>query len=244
MSRTALVIVSHTAMLAGGVRELALAMAPEVHIGVAGGIETADGDGLGTSFDRVEQAIEAALAEAEGVVVLTDIGSSVMTAESVVEFVDNNNVIIAHAPLVEGAVAAAVKAQLDGDINEVCAAAQAACAQFMDGNDHAAGTPALDSAFVEAPEGTLAVADGGARAAATVNHDVGLHARPAGLLAQVAATFTSEITIDGADATSALEVMARGIGKGQVVVVEAIGSDAADAVIAIVRGIEQPETLG
>ncbi|WP_269085093.1 dihydroxyacetone kinase phosphoryl donor subunit DhaM, partial [Rathayibacter tanaceti] len=80
-----LVLVSHSARLAEGLVELAEQMAGAVALIAAGG--TDDG-GIGTSFDR----ITAALGEAEsgdGVVVLCDLGSAIMTAETAVEFLDD-----------------------------------------------------------------------------------------------------------------------------------------------------------
>ncbi|MFA4841706.1 MAG: dihydroxyacetone kinase phosphoryl donor subunit DhaM, partial [Agrococcus sp.] len=108
-----LVIVSHSARIAEGVVELAAQMAPSVVIVAAGG--TDDG-GIGTSFDRVQ----AALGEAEsgdGVVVLCDLGSAVLTAETAVDFSDApERIRIADAPIVEGAVAAAVAAEAGDDL--------------------------------------------------------------------------------------------------------------------------------
>ncbi len=244
MSRVSLVIVSHSAVLAEGIREVAKAMAPQVHVGVAGGTTTLHGEGLGTSFERIDAAIRAALEVSESVVVLTDIGSAAMTAESVVEALGMDSVRVVDAPIVEGAVAAAVKSQLDGSMTEVIGAAVAAGVHFSDADVMVEGTSALDAAFVEAPEGSVAIAAGSARAVATVGHLGGLHARPAALIAGLAGTYRSLITIDGVDATSALEVMARNIKVGQTVIVEARGGDAVDAVVTVVKGIERPESLG
>lgn len=244
MSRIALVIVSHSATLAEGVREVANALAPEVHVLPAGGTQTFAGEGLGTSVERVEAAVLGSLEVAEGVVVLTDIGSSKETVETVLDKLKNDNVCLVDAPIVEGAVAAALSSQMNGDLNDVRAAAAEAGAQFVDQSIHARGTSALDAAFVEAPEGSVAVADDSARAVAVVGHDAGLHARPAALIAGLANTYSSLITIDGVDACSALEIMGRSIRKGQTVIVEARGADAIDAVIAVVKGIEKPEALG
>ena len=80
-----LVIVSHSAQLAAGVVELAAQMAPEVALIPAGGM---DDGGIGTSLDKVMAAL--GLADTgDGAVVLTDLGSAVMTAESALEFMGN-----------------------------------------------------------------------------------------------------------------------------------------------------------
>ncbi len=116
-----IVIVSHSTRLAEGVAELAGQMAQgKVAIAVAGG--AADGL-LGTSMEK----IVAALREAdgpEGVIVLLDLGSAVMATEMAVEsFVLRHRVIISSAPLVEGAVVAAVEASIGNSLEQVAEAA-------------------------------------------------------------------------------------------------------------------------
>ncbi len=119
-----LVVVSHSEKIADGAVELAAQMAPDVLILPAGG--TDDGR-IGTSLERVMAALEqAADANSDGTVVLTDLGSAVMTAESALEFVaDPSSVLLADAPLVEGLVAAAVAAQAGADAAGVKEAAEA-----------------------------------------------------------------------------------------------------------------------
>lgn len=125
MSRVGIVIASHSDLLARGVAELAGQMAPSVTIGAAGGLE--DG-GLGTSYDRIEEALEAVLAAVDGpgsgAVVLTDLGSATMTAESVVEMSETpERVRLVDTALVEGAVAAAVRAEVGDSLDDVARAA-------------------------------------------------------------------------------------------------------------------------
>ena len=109
-----IVIVSHSQKLADGVVELAKMMAADAPVVAAGGLE--DG-GLGTSFDRIMEAV-ASVDTGDGVAVLMDMGSAVMTTEMVVEALEDHAVRMLDAPLVEGAVLAAVEAQagtsLDG----------------------------------------------------------------------------------------------------------------------------------
>ena len=125
MSRVGIVIASHSDLLARGVAELAGQMAPGVAIGAAGGLE--DG-GLGTSYDRIEEALEAVLAAVDGpgsgAVVLTDLGSATMTAESVVEMSEApERIRLVDTALVEGAVAAAVRAEVGDSLDDVARAA-------------------------------------------------------------------------------------------------------------------------
>ncbi len=121
----ALVIVSHSVQLAEGVVELAAQMAKSVALRAAGG--TDDGR-IGTSFDKVNDAVTELRTAGHDVAILTDLGSATMTVESVLDFLDDDesaHVMFADGPLVEGAVAAAVIAQVGGDLEAVVAAARA-----------------------------------------------------------------------------------------------------------------------
>ncbi|MFC4065266.1 dihydroxyacetone kinase phosphoryl donor subunit DhaM [Actinoplanes subglobosus] len=119
MAYVGIVLVSHSATLAAGVRELLAQVAgPDVRVEPAGG--TGDG-GLGTSAGRIEAAIRAADAGA-GVLVLADLGSAVLTTRTVLADLPAGPVLV-DAPFVEGAVAAAVLASTGADLATVAAAA-------------------------------------------------------------------------------------------------------------------------
>jgi PTS hybrid protein len=118
-----IVIVSHSREIASGTAALAAQMAgPEVRIEAAGG--DPDG-GLGTDGARVSAAIAAA-DQGDGAVVLGDLGSSILTARAVLEEQVNGSVRLVDAPLVEGAVAAAVVASAGMSLDDVVAAAEEA----------------------------------------------------------------------------------------------------------------------
>jgi dihydroxyacetone kinase phosphotransfer subunit len=126
-----IVIVSHSARIAEGVRELAAEVVPTATgVVCAGGME--DGS-IGTDAARVCAAIRAADG-GDGVVLLADLGSAVMSAEMAIELLGDDNVgcgggidaRIADAPLVEGAIAAAVEAGCGGGIDDVVRAAEEA----------------------------------------------------------------------------------------------------------------------
>ncbi len=112
-----IVIVSHSQRLAEAVVELTGMMAPEARIAAAGGME--DGS-FGTSFEKIQAAIEQVYSE-EGVMVLMDMGSAVMTTEMVIEMLGKERVVMADAPLVEGAVAATVSAVGGSSLEELLA---------------------------------------------------------------------------------------------------------------------------
>ena len=100
-----IVIVSHSEKLAAGVVEIARMMAPDAPLAAAGGL---DDGGLGTSYNKISAAIDEVYSE-DGVVVLMDMGSAVMTTEIVIEDKDDSKVRMLDCPLVEGAVLAAVE---------------------------------------------------------------------------------------------------------------------------------------
>lgn len=100
-----IVIVSHSEKLAAGVVEIARMMAPNAPLVAAGGLEAGE---LGTSYQRISDAIDEVYSE-DGVAVLMDMGSAVMTTEIVVEDKADQKVKMLDCPLVEGAVLAAVE---------------------------------------------------------------------------------------------------------------------------------------
>ena len=110
-----IVLVSHSQKAAEGAAELAKMMAPAAPVAAAGGME--DGS-LGTSFEKICAAVESVYSE-DGVVVIMDMGSAVMTAEMVVEALDDKRVVLLDCPFVEGAVIAAVEAEGGTAIDEM-----------------------------------------------------------------------------------------------------------------------------
>jgi len=201
------VFVSHSARIAEGLVELARQMAPTAALVAAGG--TDDGR-IGTSFDRVSGAISEA-DSGNGVVVLCDLGSAILTSETALDFLDDDvraRVRIADAPLVEGGVAAAVAAEGGDDLERVLAAAESA---------KGGGAPAAP----EAPASSATRGGGGgasahSRTVTLVNAD-GLHARPAAELVKLASTFPQRVTVNGTDAKSLLAIMSLGLTKGATV---------------------------
>lgn len=117
-----IVLVSHSAQLAQGLAEVAGQMAPNVAIRPAGGME--DGS-VGTSFDRISDAIRAA-DSGDGAVLLYDLGSGYLTAETAVEFLDGeqaDRVVIVDTQFVLGAVSASIAANVGSDLRAVVGAA-------------------------------------------------------------------------------------------------------------------------
>jgi len=118
-----IVLVSHSFELARGLADLAAQVAgPDVRIEAAGGGPEGS---LGTSGDAVQAAIDRAEA-GDGVVVLADLGSSILTVRHLLEDAANGQVRLADAPLVEGAVAAAVISSTSQPLEVVLQAAEEA----------------------------------------------------------------------------------------------------------------------
>jgi len=216
----ALVVVSHSEKIADGAVELAAQMAPDVSIVAAGG--TPEG-GIGTSFDRVMAALEQAAGD-DGVVVLTDLGSAVLTAESALEFSgDHARVLLADAPVVEGLVAAAVAAQGGADMHAVKRAAEAV---------YGSGAPPMGPPSSVSSVGQGPVTGSGPDFTGDFEliNEAGMHARPAAKIAGGIAALDAEVTVNGQDGTSMTALMTLAAAKGAVLHVEAWGQDAERAV--------------
>jgi len=125
-SHVGLVLVSHSASIAGGLAELVAQVAgPDVAIVTAGG--GPDGT-LGTDGGRVLEALRRA-DSAAGTVVLADLGSSLLSVRAAVAELSAEEaarVILADGPLVEGAIAAGVTASTGAPLADVARAAEEA----------------------------------------------------------------------------------------------------------------------
>jgi len=246
-----IVVVSHSDKIADGAVELAAQMAPDVMMVPAGG--TSDGR-IGTSLEKVMSALELA-AGGEGVVVLTDLGSAVMTAESALEFADGSaTVLLADAPIVEGLVAAAVAAQGGASVHAVKRAAEATHGypasrpkdeEHVPPAAHVAAGYGIRAGALGSVTPQPGAAQAEVRAVAAVPDAsgdfelvnlAGMHARPAAKIAGGLAGLDAEVTVNGVDGASMTGLMTLGAGKGSVLHVEASGPDAERAV-AYVAGL-------
>lgn len=232
-----ILVVSHSAAIATGTVELARQMAADVPLVAAGG--TDDG-GIGTSFEAITAGIEE-LAQADAVVVLCDLGSAYLTTDTALDFLDDDvraRVHVSQAPLVEGAVAAAVAAQTGGDADAVLAAAASAAGSEADAStasrpsgDQPGGTGPADGA---APVDDAAGSDRVSASVELVN-ETGLHARPAAEFVKTAAKYDASVHVNGVDAKSLLAIMALALPKGATVSIDATGQDARAAIDALVE---------
>jgi multiphosphoryl transfer protein len=226
-----LVIVSHSATLAEGVAELARGMGAEVPIELAGGVDAPE-PALGTDATRVVEAIEQA-DQGDGVLVLMDLGSAVLSAEMALDLLPperRERVLLCEAPLVEGAVAAAVTAKLGASLADVAAEARGALQ---------AKVAHLGSGEPSAP--AAAAGDDGSRTIAlTVQNALGLHARPAARFVQTAGSFEADINVTntttgrGPASGRSLNALATlGVRQGHEIAVAASGPQADEALAAL-----------
>ena len=226
-----LVIVSHSATLAEGVAELARGMGAEVPIELAGGIDAPE-PALGTDAARVLEAIERA-DQGDGVLVLMDLGSAVLSAEMALDLLPEERrerVMLSEAPLVEGAVAAAVTAKLGASLADVAAEARGALE---------AKVTHLGSGEPAAPVAALS-GNGSRTITLTVRNPLGLHARPAARFVQTAAGFDAEVTVTnvtagrGPASGRSLNALATlGVRQGHEIAVAASGPQASGALAAL-----------
>ncbi len=225
-----LVIVSHSATLAAGVRELAQQMVQgDIQIAIAGGVDDAE-QPIGTDPMKVFQAIQSVYSEA-GVVVLMDLGSALLSTETAVEFLkpaQQKNVYLCSAPLVEGTMAAAVQASVGGTPAQVMAEAQGSLRSKMQQL-----APQLGGAHFE-QETDLS---SGETLTLIIPNKLGLHARPAARFVGTANQFEAQMQIKlgekTANAKSINQVATLGAHQGDNITITALGSDAKQALAAI-----------
>ncbi len=120
-----IVIVSHSHQLACGIKELALELARnDLRISTAGGMDEV---ALGTSAERIYQAILDVYTE-DGVLILFDLGGALFSTQVAIEMLQlhqQEKIKLSDAPIVEGAVVAAVEASLGHSLEQVSAAVDA-----------------------------------------------------------------------------------------------------------------------
>jgi multiphosphoryl transfer protein len=232
-----IVIVSHSATLAAGVRELAAEMGgPDVRLELAGGIDAPE-PALGTDAVRVAEAIARA-DSGDGVLVLMDLGSAVLSAETALDLLtpeQQKGVLLCEAPLVEGAVAAAVAAKLGAPLAEVAAEARGGLQGKV--AHLGAGEPESSAA---AP--ATAPLEEGLTLRLEIRNPLGLHARPAARFVQTAAGFDAKVEVINltsgrgpASARSLNGLATLGIRQGHEILVSAHGPQAAAALDALAQ---------
>ncbi len=223
-----LVIVSHSARLAAGVAELAGQMSQgKTPIAAAGGTMN---DVLGTSVDRIVAAIQS-VDGPDGVLVLLDLGSAILSAEMALEMLSDDQrerVRLSFAPMVEGAVAAALEASLGRTLAQVQQVAEKT-ANVEQLQQLKPLTQAENAAVesLESPGNIAPVETSTLEVRLTLTNPTGLHARPASLFVQAAARFQANVRASGhgreTDATSIIGILSLGMRQGDTITIRASG---------------------
>nr|MBS1900913.1 phosphoenolpyruvate--protein phosphotransferase [Actinomycetota bacterium] len=249
-----IVAVSHSLRLAEAARELAVQMVPGGAVAVelaAGAGEDADGSPiLGTDATRVAGAIDRLAASCDGVLVLMDLGSAVMSAEFALELRSSDvPVRLASAPFVEGLLAAVVTAAQGASLDEVAGEADdalvAKVVQLQDepqapagsgGPEREGSTPEAGGLDASAPASAVSRPEGAVVRVVPVRNPAGMHARPAAMIAQAAGSSGLLLRLlpdgDPVPASSMMRLLAFGARRGDEV--ELVGSpDAVERVAAL-----------
>ena len=238
-----IVIVSHSAKLAEGVKELAQQMIQtNVPLAIAAGIDDPVNP-FGTDALQIQTAIES-VNDKSGIVVLMDLGSAILSAEMALEFLpeeEREKVRLCEAPLVEGAIAAVVEAASGASLEQVMASARDSLSGKI--SQLGGGDTLLEKEKSQTQE-TLIIAPE-QKIQLTVPNVHGLHARPAAKFVTTASSFSAEIKLQNlttqsqiVSAKSINQVMLLGVRQGHEIAVSATGKDANEALAALQKLIE------
>ncbi len=191
-----LIIVSHHPDIARGIAALAAQMsaAPDT-IHTAAGINDADNP-IGTDAVRIMQAILDA-DNPDGILILVDLGSAILSAQTALDLLDDPALAarcrISAAPLVEGAISAAVAASSGADLETVAREATQALAAKQ------AALGEESSLTCAAEEGARVKTAPGDSATITLTNRDGLHARPAARLVAALTPYRARLVLTCGD---------------------------------------------
>lgn len=228
-----LIIVSHSKMLADGLLQLAEQMQNKQNCQIiaAAGVDD-EAHPIGTDAVKVMEAIEA-LSDASDIILLMDLGSALLSAETALDLIDPTlaeKVHLCSAPLVEGTIAITAAASGGASIDTVLAEAREALqAKQQQLNDNVIITPKKEiehNAFSEAAIKTHWI----------VRNPAGLHIRPAAKLASQLSRFNAKLELHNgekqADAKSMNQIALLQVKKDDKITLIAEGSDSQAAIAA------------
>jgi len=234
-----IVLVSHSRPLALGLKKLVQAMTgAKLPLAVAAGVGD-DRAELGTDAIEIAEAIGSVMSE-DGVLVLMDIGSAILSGETALDLVDPSlrpRVRLSSGPFLEGAIAAGVTANLGAGLNEVAYEAEHSLHQKL---AHFEPEPEAATSVQLTAESAAPVASPAASCVLTLKNAHGLHARPSARLIQESARFQADVTVENVTAHKG-PVSARSLSalaslevrQGQEMRVTAAGPEAQQALRAI-----------
>src|SRR3954447_10036693 len=226
-----IVVVSHSRRLADAAVELALQMVRGTppRIEIAAGL---DAHVLGTDAARVKEAIDLA-ASPEGVLIIMDLGSAVLSAELAVELRGDSGdcpIVLSDCPIVEGLVAAVTLAAAGAPLAEV--AADAALAGQIKTK-----LLGIETAVAQAHDGATGRV---VSIDLTLHNEHGLHARPAARLVETVRRFDAHVTVrnlttngPAMSGRSVSSLSTLGVPNGDQIEVTASGRQAREALAAV-----------
>jgi phosphocarrier protein FPr len=234
-----LVLVAHSRFLADALLGLIQQVAPAgLRVAVAAG-SGEDRSEFGTDAIEIADAIQSVYTP-EGVLVLMDLGSAVLSAELALEFLPEEirgRTLLCPGALVEGSIAAAVQAGVSSDLQTVAKEAREALQVKL---DHFAAETEL------VQPGSLPIPVGQSVTVILVNAH-GLHARPAARMVQAAGAYEADIWVANAttgkgpaSARSLNGLATLGAVKGHEITITASGPQAELAL----KGISELVTCG
>jgi phosphoenolpyruvate-protein phosphotransferase/dihydroxyacetone kinase phosphotransfer subunit len=234
-----IIIVSHSKALAEGLLELVRQVASDqVPIAIAAGAGD-DNQDFGTNAVEIMEAIQA-LDNPQGVLVLMDLGSAILSAEMAVELLPpemHARIRFCPAPLVEGAIAAGIQASLGSDLETVCREAMGA----LEPKKEQLGVTTQEKISPSpTPAQSQPIDQPAEQIQLTLQNQHGLHARPAARFVQLAALFDADIQVrneskgKGPVSAKSLNALATlGAAQGSEILISATGSQAREALKAL-----------
>ncbi len=235
-----IVIVSHSKALAKSLVDLAKQVAsPDVPMAYSGGVGD-DHQEFGTDTIDIMEAIQR-VSNPEGVLVLMDLGSAVLSTEMALELLPEeirSKVMVCPAPVVEGAISAAVQASMGNDLQTACNEARQALLPKLEHLGAETGVETIAAASIPVTEVAQEII-------LEIQNTYGLHARPAALFVKTAAQYDAQIQVSNltngkgpVTAKSMNAVATLGAVKGHRIKVSAIGNQAEKALSDLKKLVE------
>ncbi|MDJ0689471.1 MAG: phosphoenolpyruvate--protein phosphotransferase [Xenococcaceae cyanobacterium MO_188.B32] len=222
-----LVLVSHSLPLAESIANLIQHIVKEdVNIAIAAGVDDPEHP-WGTDVIKIQEAIESVYSD-DGVLVLMDLGSAVLSAEMALEFLSpeqQTKVKLCAAPLVEGAIAASVIAATGANLETVITEAQQSLTAKLSHLEASNIAPQAELSPQSLTKPLTCVL--------TINNPLGLHLRPAAQFVSIANQFNSDVRVknitrssDFVNGKSVNQLMLLEVRSGEQIEVEFKGDDA------------------
>jgi multiphosphoryl transfer protein len=234
-----IVIVSHSRALAEGLVQLVKQVASEeLPIAFAAGVGP-DNQEFGTNAVEIMESI-LAVDSPQGVLVLMDLGSAILSAEMALELLPaemHSRIRFCPAPLVEGAIAAGIQSSLGSNLDQVFNEAAGALHPKQEQLGEKIQTEQRKPSILAEQRQVM---EASAQTRVTLQNQHGLHARPAARFVQMAASFDAEIQVlneskmKGPVSAKSLNALATlGAVQGTQIIISATGDQAEEAVKAL-----------